>query len=91
VNAEEFGITKANVDEMLKSADPQIRRFLGVDPGLGAALGVDEKYAYTIIKTLGNYGELYEKYLGEKSPLGIPRGLNNLYTNGGIMYVPPSR
>jgi general L-amino acid transport system substrate-binding protein len=91
INAEEFGITKANVDEMQKSSDPQIRRFLGVEPGLGAALGVDEKYAHKIIKKIGNYGELYEKYLGEKSPLGIPRGLNNLYTNGGIMYVPPSR
>jgi general L-amino acid transport system substrate-binding protein len=91
VNAEEFGITRANVDEMQKSTDPQVRRFLGVEPGLGAALGVNEKYAYTIIKTLGNYGELYEKHLGEKSPLAIPRGLNKLYTNGGIMYVPPSR
>jgi general L-amino acid transport system substrate-binding protein len=91
VNAEELGVTKANADEMLKSADPQIRRFLGVEPGLGAAMGVDEKYAYNIIKALGNYGELYEKYLGEKTPLAIPRGMNRLWTDGGILYVPPSR
>jgi general L-amino acid transport system substrate-binding protein len=91
VNAEELGITKANVDEMLKSSDPQIRRFLGVEPGLGAGLGVDEKYAYNIVKALGNYGDLYEKYLGEKTPLGIPRGMNKLWTDGGILYVPPSR
>jgi general L-amino acid transport system substrate-binding protein len=91
VNAEELGITKANVDEMLKSGDPQIRRFLGVEPGLGAAMGVDERYAYNIIKALGNYGELYEKYLGEKTPLTIQRGMNKLWTDGGILYVPPSR
>ena len=76
---------------MLKSSDPQIRRFLGVEPGLGAGLGVDEKYAYNIVKALGNYGDLYEKYLGEKTPLGIPRGMNKLWTDGGILYVPPSR
>lgn len=91
VNAEELGVTQANVDEMAKSGDPEIRRFLGVEPGLGAALGVDEKYAYTIIKQIGNYGELYEKYLGEKTPLAIPRGVNRLYTQGGALYTPPSR
>jgi general L-amino acid transport system substrate-binding protein len=91
VNAEELGVTQANADQMLGSSDPQIRRFLGVEPGLGAALGVDEKYAYNIVKKLGNYGELYEKYLGEKTPLAIPRGMNRLWTDGGILYVPPSR
>ena len=91
VNAEELGITRANVDQMLSSGDPQIRRFLGVEPGLGSAMGVSDKYAYEIIKALGNYGELYEKYLGEQTPLGIPRGLNRLWTSGGILYVPPAR
>jgi general L-amino acid transport system substrate-binding protein len=91
VNAEELGITQANVDQMLSSSDPQIRRFLGVEPGLGASMGVSDKYAYNIVKALGNYGELYEKYLGEKTPLGIPRGLNRLWTDGGILYVPPAR
>ncbi|MGL4290153.1 MAG: amino acid ABC transporter substrate-binding protein [Phreatobacter sp.] len=91
VNAEELGITRANVDEMAKSTDPEIRRFLGVEPGLGVALGVDDRFGYAIIKALGNYGELYEKYLGEKTPLAIPRGLNRLYTDGGSLYTPPSR
>jgi len=91
VNAEELGITKDNVESMLSSSDPQIRRFLGVEPGLGASMGVSDKYAYNIIKALGNYGELYEKHLGEKTPLGIPRGLNRLWTQGGILYVPPAR
>lgn len=91
VNAEELGIDQGDVDEMTKSTDPEIRRFLGVEPGLGSALGVDDKFAYNIIKKIGNYGELYERYLGEKTPLGIPRGLNRLYTKGGILYTPPSR
>lgn len=91
VNAEELGITQANVDQMTKSTDPEIRRFLGVEAGLGGALGVDEKFGYNIVRQIGNYGELYEKYLGEKTPLAIPRGLNRLYTEGGALYTPPSR
>ena len=89
INAEEMGITSANVDEMLKSADPNIQRFLGVSPGNGAALGLDEKFAYNIIKQVGNYGEVFERNVGVNTPLGIERGLNALWTDGGLMYSPP--
>lgn len=89
INAEELGITSANVDEMLKSPDPAIQRFLGVSAGNGAALGLDEKFAYNIVKQVGNYGEAFERNVGVNSPLGLERGLNALYTNGGLMYSPP--
>lgn len=89
INAEELGITSANVDEMLKSPDPAIQRFLGVTAGNGAALGLDEKFAYNIVKQVGNYGEAFERNVGVNSPLGLERGLNALYTNGGLMYSPP--
>jgi general L-amino acid transport system substrate-binding protein len=89
INAEELGITSKNVDEMLKSQDPSIQRFLGVTPGNGAALGVDEKFAYNIIKLVGNYGEVFERNVGVNTPLGLERGLNALWTEGGLMYSPP--
>lgn len=89
INAEEFGITSANVDEMLKSKNPKIQRFLGVSPGNGAALGIDEKFAYNIIKLVGNYAEVFERNVGVNTPLGIKRGLNALWTNGGLLYSPP--
>jgi len=89
INAEEFVITSGNVDEMLKSKNPKIQRFLGVSPGNGAALGVDEKFAYNIIKMVGNYGEVFERNVGVNTPLGIERGLNALWTDGGLMYSPP--
>jgi len=89
INAEELGITTANVDEMLKSTDPVIQRFLGVTEGNGAALGLDEKFAYNIIKQVGNYGEVFERNVGINTPLGLERGLNALWTNGGLMYAPP--
>lgn len=89
INAEELGITSKNVDEMTKSKDPKIQRFLGVTPGNGKALGIDEKFAYNIIKQVGNYGEVFERNVGVNTPLGIERGLNALWTNGGLMYSPP--
>ncbi|MBN1277865.1 MAG: amino acid ABC transporter substrate-binding protein [Deltaproteobacteria bacterium] len=89
INAEELGITSKNVDEMLKSKDPIIQRFLGVSPGNGQALGLDEKFAYNIIKQVGNYGEIFERNVGVNTPLGIERGLNALWTKGGLMYSPP--
>ncbi len=89
INAEELGITSQNVDEMLKSENPAIQRFLGVSPGNGAALGLDEKFAYNIVKQVGNYGEVFERNVGVNTPLGIERGLNALWTNGGLMYSPP--
>jgi len=89
INAEEMGITSKNVKKMLKSKDPKIQRFLGVSPGNGKALGLDEKFAYNIIKQIGNYGEVFERNIGVNTPLGIERGLNALWTNGGLMYSPP--
>jgi len=89
INAEEMGITSENVDEMLKSENPKVQRFLGVSPGNGAALGLDEKFAYNIIKQVGNYGEVFERNVGVNTPLGIERGLNALWTDGGLMYSPP--
>ena len=89
IEAEELGITSANVDEMLKSTDPKIQRFLGVTAGNGEALGVDEKFAYNIVKQVGNYGEVFERNVGKNTPLAIERGLNALWTNGGLMYSPP--
>ncbi|BBO85663.1 ABC transporter substrate-binding protein [Desulfosarcina ovata subsp. sediminis] len=89
INAEELGITSKNVDEMLKSANPKIQRFLGVTPGNGKALGLDEKFAYNIVKQVGNYGEVFERNVGKDTPLKIERGLNALWTNGGLMYSPP--
>jgi len=89
INAEELGITSKNVDEMLKSKDPKIMRFLGVTEGNGKALGLDEKFVYNIIKQIGNYGEVFERNVGVNTPLGIERGLNALWTNGGLMYSAP--
>jgi len=91
IEAEELGITSSNVDEMLKSTDPQIQRFLGVNPGFGKALGLDEKWAYNIIKQVGNYGEIFDRNVGPKTPLKLDRGLNNLWTKGGLMYAIPFR
>ena len=91
IQAEEFGITSKNVDQMLGSNDPQIKRFLGVTPGLGKALGLDEKWAYNIVKQVGNYGEIYERNVGPATPLALERGLNALWWNGGLMYAAPFR
>jgi len=91
IEAEELGITSANVDEMLKSTDPQVQRFLGVNPGFGKALGLDEKWAYNIIKQVGNYGEIFDRNVGLKTPLKLERGLNALWTKGGLMYAIPFR
>ena len=89
INAEELGITSKNVDKMLKSKNPAIQRFLGVTAGNGKALGLDEKWAYNIIKQVGNYGEVFERNVGVNTKLGLERGLNALWTNGGLMYSPP--
>ena len=93
VNAEDFGITQANVDEMTKSENPDIKRFLGqeADQTIGKDLGLDEKWAYNIIKMVGNYGESFERNVGEGSPLKIKRGLNALWSKGGLQYAPPIR
>ena len=86
IQAEEFDITSKNVDSFLKSNDPAIMRFLGVTPGMGKALGVGDKWAYNIIKQVGNYGEIFERNVGPNTPLKLERGLNDLWTRGGLMY-----
>jgi len=91
LEAEEYGITSKNVDEMLKSENPTIKRILGVTPGMGKALGVDEKWVYNIIKQVGNYGESFDKHVGPNSLLKIDRGVNKLWTQGGLQYAPPIR
>ncbi|NDH63942.1 MAG: amino acid ABC transporter substrate-binding protein [Alphaproteobacteria bacterium] len=91
IEAEEYGITSKNVDEMMKSDNPVIKRILGVTPGMGKALGVDEKWVYNIVKQVGNYGEAFDRNVGMGSPLKIARGQNELWTKGGLQYAPPIR
>jgi general L-amino acid transport system substrate-binding protein len=91
IEAEEYGITSKNIDEMMKSDNPTIKRILGVTPGMGKALGVDEKWVYNIVKQVGNYGESFDRNVGMGSLLKIDRGLNNLWTKGGLQYAPPIR
>jgi len=91
IEAEELGISQQNVDEMLKSEDPAIKRFLGVTPGYGKAVGVDEKWMYNVVKQIGNYGDSFERNVGRNTPLRLERGLNALWTNGGLMYAIPFR
>jgi general L-amino acid transport system substrate-binding protein len=91
ITAEELGVTKANVDEQTKSDNPDVRRLLGSEGGHGEALGLTNDWAYRIIKHVGNYGEAFERNVGQGSPLKIGRGLNALWTKGGLQYAPPIR
>jgi general L-amino acid transport system substrate-binding protein len=91
IAAEELGVTSANIEDMTRSVDPDVNRLLGVIPGNGRALGLDEKWAYYAIKAVGNYGEAFERNVGLRSSLGLDRGLNRLWTNGGLMYAPSLR
>jgi general L-amino acid transport system substrate-binding protein len=87
--AEERGVTSKNVDDMLKSKDETVQRLLGVKGELGKALGLDEKWAYRIVKQVGNYGEIFERNVGKASVMKLDRGLNDLWTRGGLLYSPP--
>jgi general L-amino acid transport system substrate-binding protein len=91
IRAEEKGVTSTNVDQMTKSTDPEIQRMLGVTPGMGKALHLEDKWAYNIIKQVGNYGEVFDRDVGAHSPLKLERGLNRLWTDGGLMYAMPFR
>tara|TARA_R110000868_G_scaffold307489_2_gene569150 strand:- start:161 stop:1201 length:1041 start_codon:yes stop_codon:yes gene_type:complete len=91
IAAEEFGITSANIDDKMDTPSPEIRRLLGVIPGNGAALGLDEDWAYNVIKTVGNYGEMFDRNVGRNSSIKLDRGPNRLWTNGGLMYAPRLR
>ena len=91
LNAEEMGISSANVDDMLTSDNPSIQRLLGVAPGMGESMKINEEWAYNAIKQVGNYSEIFERHVGADTPLGFQRGVNALWTNGGLMYAPPIR
>jgi general L-amino acid transport system substrate-binding protein len=91
IDAEENGITSKNVAEMAKSDNPGIKRLLGATPGMGKNLGLDEQWAFRAIQQVGNYGEIFERNLGKSSALKLDRGLNNLWTKGGLMYSWPFR
>jgi general L-amino acid transport system substrate-binding protein len=88
LDAEERGVSSKNVDDMTKSDNPEIRRLVGVDGDLGKQLGIDNQWAYNAIKQVGNYAEIWDR---DMAPMGIPRGLNRLWNNGGLMYSPPLR
>ncbi|HXQ34658.1 MAG TPA: hypothetical protein VN843_11655, partial [Anaerolineales bacterium] len=88
IQAEELGITSANVDDFLTSEDPVVRRLLGVEGELGSKIGLSNDFIYRAIKLVGNYGEVFERNLAE---YGLTRGQNDLWTNGGLMYAPPFR
>jgi general L-amino acid transport system substrate-binding protein len=92
IQAEELGVTAANAEELRRtSPNPEVRRLLGTDPLLGQALKIDPAWAFNAIRAVGNYGELYERHLGPNSPVGLERGVNNLWTRGGLMYAWPMR
>jgi general L-amino acid transport system substrate-binding protein len=91
VNAEELEVTSKNIDEALKSEQPDIRRLVGTEGGYGERLGLTNDWAARIIRLVGNYSEVYERNVGIGSPLGIPRGINQLWSKGGILYAPPIR
>ena len=86
--AEEKGITQANIDTFKDSKDPDIRRLLGLEGDMGKALGLDPKFAYNVIKAVGNLGEMWDRNI---TPMGVPRGINNIWTHGGLQYAPPMR
>ena len=91
IEAEEYGINQGNVDQMKSSTDPIVGRILGATEDTGKLLGLDKEWAYRAVKAVGNYGEIFERNVGPKSPLGLPRGVNNLWSKGGIVYAPPVR
>jgi len=91
IEGEELGITKDNIDSFLTSDDPVVRRFLGIDGDLGEQLGLTKDFAVRIIKAVGNYGEIYNRHLGPDTIFNMDRGLNDLWTNGGLLYSPPFR
>ena len=91
INAEELGIKSKTVDDAVRSSNPNIRRLLGADGGFGEQLGLTSDWAVRAVRAVGNYGEIYERNVGTQSRLSIPRGLNALWTSGGIQYAPPIR
>jgi general L-amino acid transport system substrate-binding protein len=91
INAEELGINSKNLAQFANSNDPDIKRFLGKEGNLGEGLGLTNDFAARIVKHVGNYGEVYNRYLGPGTPFNLPRGQNNLWKQGGLLYSPPFR
>ena len=91
ITAEDKGITQANLDDMKNSKDPEVLRLLGVEGNQGEELGLSKDWAYNIIKAVGNYGEIFERNIGVNTPIGLERGLNDLWSRGGLQYSPPFR
>jgi general L-amino acid transport system substrate-binding protein len=91
INAEELGVAAATVDQALSSAKPEVKRLVGTEGNFGEQMGLTRDWAVRVIRTVGNYGEVFERNVGTDSRLGIPRGLNHLWTTGGILYAPPIR
>jgi general L-amino acid transport system substrate-binding protein len=91
INAEELNVTQKNLDEQTKSANPELKRLLGTEGNFGEQLGLTRDWVVRMIKHVGNYGEIFERNVGTSSPLGIERGLNRLWTKGGLQYAPPVR
>jgi len=94
IRAEELGVTQANVDQMrANSKDPETRRLLGVEGGMGTMMGLSDDWAYRIIKHVGNYGEIFERNIGRSSPMKLERGINAVWSTSGpgLMYAPPVR
>jgi general L-amino acid transport system substrate-binding protein len=91
IEAEEYNVTKTNIDSLKGSADPVIKRLLGLEGDLGKNLSLDNNWSYNIVKLVGNYGESYEANVGTKTPVNLPRALNASWRKGGILYAPPVR
>jgi general L-amino acid transport system substrate-binding protein len=89
--AEELGVDSSNIDDMMDSGNPEIRRLVGAEGSFGEAIGLSNDWAVNIVKATGNYGEIFDRNVGPDTPLGIERGVNNLWTNGGIQYGMPIR
>ncbi len=91
INAEELGVNSRNIGQALQSQKPEVRRLVGTNGTFGEQIGLTNSWAANIIRSVGNYGEVFERNLGSKTPLAIPRGLNQLWNAGGIQYAPPIR
>jgi general L-amino acid transport system substrate-binding protein len=91
LDAEELGVSSETIDAALSSAKPEIKRLVGSEGNFGEQMGLTRDWAVRIIRRVGNYAEVYERNIGVKSKLGIPRGINQLWTSGGILYAPPIR
>jgi general L-amino acid transport system substrate-binding protein len=91
INAEELGVDSKTIGQALTSEKPDVKRLIGRDGDFGEQLGLDKDWAARLLRLVGNYDEVFERNIGAGSRLGIPRGINNLWTNGGIQYAPPIR